>query len=355
MLTHIGIEITFFGFGLCLLRAFESILSSKKIISMPVLFYVFNSFILLGTGLVALGLPLEYPSSIFLFPSSLLIIGPLNLFYYHYLLYPGQPVLYRTHLHLVPFFLCLFVEIFFQVQPFAFKHELLTAFFNGRDGHFLIVPFAFISLHVLVYMLIILKVFLLDTGFKKNQREFHFIGSIALVVFLIVAMLFFGFVFDIPGLFIGGSVLNVCVHIYIYLGLRIVPQFFNSLKMEIRKKRYEKSMLSGIDTAAIHEGLDNLMREDKLFLDCEISLSSVARRLSLTPHQLSEFLNEHKGSGFHDCINRYRIEEAQKLLMEHREASVTSICYRVGFNSKSSFNTAFKKITGKTPTEFRQR
>ena len=136
MLTHIGIEITFFGFGLCLLRAFESILSSKKIISMPVLFYVFNSFILLGTGLVALGLPLEYPSSIFLFPSSLLIIGPLNLFYYHYLLYPGQPVPYRTHLHLVPFFCAWSSRFFFRSSPLHLNMNCSRHFSTGGTDIF---------------------------------------------------------------------------------------------------------------------------------------------------------------------------------------------------------------------------
>lgn len=355
MIIAIGIEITIFGFGLCLLQAVERIIESRRFFSPRVFFYIFNSIIILDTGLVVRGVPTEHPLSIFLFASSIVIIGPMNLFYYHTLLYPGKPLPYRTWLHLFPFFCCLAAEIIFQFQPADFKRSCLSAFLGDPPGHVFFFLLIFASAHVLAYMLYIARVSLFGLGFNKSEREFRFIGSIALWVLLIIVMLFWGFTLRNDLLFICGGVLNVFIHIYIYLGVRLFPQFFTALKVSFEKKAYEKSMLQKIDKETCRIKLDNIMRDEELYLDGEISLSVVAQRLSLSSHQLSELLNEYMGTGFHDYVNTYRVREAQKILLNDADANITSVCYRVGFNSKSSFNAAFKKITGMTPREFRHR
>jgi AraC-like DNA-binding protein len=56
---------------------------------------------------------------------------------------------------------------------------------------------------------------------------------------------------------------------------------------------------------------------------------------------------------FRNFINRFRVEEAQRLLKSDPEMSILTICFEVGFNSKSTFNTAFKKISGITPRDYR--
>jgi len=63
------------------------------------------------------------------------------------------------------------------------------------------------------------------------------------------------------------------------------------------------------------------------------------------------------GQNFYDFINRYRILEAKQLLTNPKDPKITvlEVLYEVGFNSKSSFNTLFKKYTGLTPTEFRKK
>jgi len=60
-------------------------------------------------------------------------------------------------------------------------------------------------------------------------------------------------------------------------------------------------------------------------------------------------------TSFWDYVNRFRVEEARDLLENNPDVSIISVCFKVGFNSKSSFNTAFKKMTGMTPTEYRSR
>jgi len=355
MLVRIGTEITVFGFGLCLLQALERIIESRAILSPRVFFYVFNSIIILNTGLVVQRVPAEHPMSMFLFLSSIFIIGPMNLFYYHTLLYPGKSMPYRTRLHLVPFFICAAAETVFQLQPAGLKRAIVSSLLDDPAGHPLFPLIVLAALHALAYMLYIARVFMFGLGFRKSQSELRFIGSIALWVLLIITLLFLGFTLKNPLLFISGGVLNVFIHVYIYLGVRLFPNFFAALKIALEKKGYEKSMLCKIDKETFRMRLEAIMERDELFLDSEISLPAVAQKLSLSSHQLSELLNEYMHNGFNEFVNRYRIREAQKILLDDCDANITSVCYRVGFNSKSSFNSAFKKITGATPSEYRRR
>ena len=89
----------------------------------------------------------------------------------------------------------------------------------------------------------------------------------------------------------------------------------------------------------------------------ELTLDQLAGQLSMKAKLLSQVINEVLGQNFFDFINRYRIQEARRLLTNPVDPKVTvlEILYEVGFNSKSSFNTLFKKYTGLTPTEFRRR
>ncbi|HQL83379.1 MAG TPA: helix-turn-helix domain-containing protein, partial [Spirochaetota bacterium] len=96
------------------------------------------------------------------------------------------------------------------------------------------------------------------------------------------------------------------------------------------------------------------MTDECLYRDYDLSLNTLAERLDLTPHQLSRFLNEKLGMNFSNYINSFRIAEARKLIREDPARSVISICFHVGFNSKSAFNNAFRKHTGTNPKEVRR-
>ena len=89
------------------------------------------------------------------------------------------------------------------------------------------------------------------------------------------------------------------------------------------------------------------------FKDNDLSLGSLARSCDLTNHQASAAINQYSGCNFYEWVNQYRIAAAQAAL-ESSSLPVSTICYDVGFNSKSTFYTAFKKISGCTPTEFRK-
>ncbi len=96
------------------------------------------------------------------------------------------------------------------------------------------------------------------------------------------------------------------------------------------------------------------MESQKLFLDSNCSLDSVAKATKIQTYLVSHVVNNSIGSSFPDFLNRYRIEEAKQRLSlpKYRHNKVASIAYDCGFNSLSSFNLAFKKMTGTTPTKF---
>ncbi len=90
-------------------------------------------------------------------------------------------------------------------------------------------------------------------------------------------------------------------------------------------------------------------------MDDAVSLNSLAEQLGIPSRQLSQLINEKLDKSFYDLINFYRIEEAKRQLSdESGDKSILEIIYDIGFNTKSSFNRAFKKETGMTPSEFKQ-
>ncbi len=104
------------------------------------------------------------------------------------------------------------------------------------------------------------------------------------------------------------------------------------------------------------EKIDSVMRSEKPYLMADITLDVLAERLAIPARDLSMIINRHFDNNFYEFINNYRIEEAKKILIDpkNRDKTITDIYLEVGFNSKSVFNTFFKKIVGQTPSEYRQ-
>lgn len=98
------------------------------------------------------------------------------------------------------------------------------------------------------------------------------------------------------------------------------------------------------------------MKQEKPYLEPSLTLQKLARQRSMAATELSILINHKIGKHFFDFINEYRIKEAQRILVDpqQKQLTVLEILYQVGFNSKSSFNTAFKKYSGTTPTQYRR-
>ncbi|RED19717.1 AraC family transcriptional regulator [Flavobacterium cutihirudinis] len=102
--------------------------------------------------------------------------------------------------------------------------------------------------------------------------------------------------------------------------------------------------------------LQQYMSEEKPFLNPSLTIQDVSKGIKIPVRDLSLLINHKLDQHFYDFVNTYRIENAMNILKDDSKSKVTilEILYEVGFNSKSSFNSAFKKHTGNTPTSYRK-
>jgi AraC-like DNA-binding protein len=121
--------------------------------------------------------------------------------------------------------------------------------------------------------------------------------------------------------------------------------------------KYGKSGLSEERARAIGEQLLRAMESDALYIDPNLTLPQLADQLDVSPHNLSEVINVRLNKNFFDLVNRYRTDKVKRDLADpnKRQFTLLAIAFDAGFNSKTSFNTIFKKHTGLTPSEFRKR
>jgi AraC-like DNA-binding protein len=133
------------------------------------------------------------------------------------------------------------------------------------------------------------------------------------------------------------------------------PEIFAGIAQNETTK-YLGSNLTPSQIEAYKNELVALLGSEKPFLNPQVSLSDLSEKLSVSTKQLSQVINQSFNKSFFDFINTYRIQEVQQILKESKDDKLTVLeaMYEAGFNSKSSFNTAFKKETGQTPTEFRK-
>jgi len=119
-------------------------------------------------------------------------------------------------------------------------------------------------------------------------------------------------------------------------------------------KKYQKSALSLEDGIKIQETLRVIMETEKLYLNPELTLGDVAKKLSIHSNILSQVINTFEQKTFYDYINGLRIEAFKEAVAieGNQRFTLFSLAFECGFNSKSSFNKHFKKVTNLTPSEY---
>lgn len=188
-----------------------------------------------------------------------------------------------------------------------------------------------------------------------EQRLFMRIGLVSNVAAMTaLIMIGTGFLSSSQNLYLSGGCMVALIHLGLLLASVRFPHFFQILANEIRKTGYEKSLIEDLDLNRTEQRLKNYFSEEKPYLEEKVDSKEIAAAAGLTRGQLSQFLNRHLDIDFRNFINRYRVEEAKEIFRTDSESNVLSVGYKVGFNSKSSFNSAFKKFTGKTPSEYKK-
>lgn len=135
--------------------------------------------------------------------------------------------------------------------------------------------------------------------------------------------------------------------------MRAAASIRNTVEEAVEK--YRRSSLTEDRAAEIIAKARSALVDRRFFADPALTLSRLAKRLGVSPNELSQAINQMAGLRFNDFVNATRVEEAKVLLASPARSSQTilDIAYEVGFNSKSTFNAAFAKMTGSTPSQFR--
>ena len=123
---------------------------------------------------------------------------------------------------------------------------------------------------------------------------------------------------------------------------------------DFSKKKYKRPSLNKESAQKYYAQLEQYMSIEKPFLQANLSLRQLAKMLDIHPNNLSELLNEEVGKNFSEYINHYRVETFKTIAKDPKNAhlSLLGLAYESGFNSKTAFNTFFKKEMGMTPKQF---
>lgn len=135
-----------------------------------------------------------------------------------------------------------------------------------------------------------------------------------------------------------------------YLRSRVIEPHF--VPTEARAVDERRSPISGAELARLKEKLAALIDEKQPYLDSTLTLADLTRMVGVNANVLSHVINQGFGMNFNDFINSRRIDDVKRRLVAADGSTVTEIAFDCGFNSKATFNRAFRKLTGMSPKEF---
>jgi AraC-like DNA-binding protein len=118
--------------------------------------------------------------------------------------------------------------------------------------------------------------------------------------------------------------------------------------------RYANKKIDEGQASSLTERLQKIILAEELYKNPDLKLNDLAKKVGISGHQLSQLLNDNLGKSFAAYINEYRINEACQLIANDKGIKLEAIGYEVGFNSKSTFYTAFKKYKSTTPTLYKE-
>lgn len=300
-----------------------------------------------------------------------LALGPLTYFYVRACTQKGfkmRPILW---LHFLP----LALDFLFHLPLFALsgaeKFNYFIDLVKVGEVRESLTTLLLRSLHFTIYFVLSIQ---LISKYKKHlvnstsavDNAFHswilvFIAIHALPPFSVII----GFTFTSYGKYTLLIVL-LCFFLFsfaVFIAIMVKPELFHAFphqmpmldSTEEKKQKYERSNLKEEQKEKLLQNLLKSIEEQKSYLSPELTISELSEQTQIPSHYLSQIINEKMNCSFLDFINSYRVEEAKKMLAKDssKQFTILSIAYDAGFNSKSTFYTAFKKHTNLTPSKFR--
>lgn len=261
----------------------------------------------------------------------------------------------RTYLVFIPFLLATLYQVWsssMHIYKYHIYVELLTILYNaGLIGN---------SLHLL-------HAYRKNSKGKENRikiRTKWIIHTIYLGVLLIMVWSFVTLVFRL------GEKHTLSIYYPLWIGISILIYFMGQKSLNDLKTLNERESIRKWNANLIapnsviikggyetFEKIENEIIVSKLYMNPNLSLTDVANAFDISSGYLSQLMGRYSDNGFNDMINKLRVQEAKKMLLDKEFDKYTnvSIGLEAGFNSKSSFFAAFKKHTGLTPSQYRKR
>jgi len=306
------------------------------------------------------------------------VFGPLFFIYIRSSLNPEERK--KVLIHFIPFFFWLLYMVFAFIQPEEFKYnsyietkhpdweylEVLTTIPDDPAGirkyvnQLMLIQL--VSYFIAGIVTLLRKFRSLNQPLFKTENELlailrnttiHILAIIAILAF---TKIYFGMRSDIGG-YLVATYVSFMIYATSYQILNRSDFFdkpgsfftFPSLK-------YVKSSLTEEDKDMILAKLIKEMEGNNYYTNNLASLSGLAKQINESSHHVSQVINEKLNKNFFELLAFYRVEHAKKLIREDKHAKLTveELAELVGYNSKSSFNTAFKKNSSKTPSEYRK-
>jgi len=207
--------------------------------------------------------------------------------------------------------------------------------------------------------------------FSSNPDEYDLrwlehIIHIFLIILVLITLFNIIFYKAPLNIFMNSSML-ICIFFIAYNALKqkeIYPinkkqtQEVISIGEDVSDKDDKKKMVPDDKLVELKAKLNALMQEKEPYLNSDLNLINLSELLNVSPHILSYVINKGFQVNFTQFVNTYRVEKAKHLLKDPKTSkalSILGIAYESGFNSKTVFNTTFKKVTGLTPSEFKKK
>ncbi len=306
------------------------------------LMLIFMAFRIGKSVLLYFGKDLE-PIFIFIGLAFLLLIGPLLRWYVLCMTHPDFKLPKSYVLELLPFVLIFSASLFVTRGWFENSKWVIVVFSSGL---------LFIYLHLAFYIGLAWHSFRqVKRRHVKQQRT-----KSQKAVLRWLQLLLVGFI-----LIWGTYVLNILDDAVPYIigpmVYSVVVYFLSYKAFQLRATDVDGGVFKENSNNYLFTQVSNLVIGDKLYLEPDLSLSKLSKLLGKSPQQVSLVVNEYAKRNFNDYINFHRIQDSKKLLSstENDKYTISSIAFDVGFSSLSSFNGAFKKFEGTTPSAFRKK
>ncbi len=329
-------------------------------------FIAVQAFFILDYVFYSTNYQFKYAHTYLMSSSVALLYGPLLFLYFKRIIQQYQFKI-ADLLHLLPTVILLFFLLPVYSLPFDEKVKIqLGTSIAYSPNDFLYIIFIPKLLSLTIYGFLISKLYLRKektNQFKnKNAITFWKKSIYRMYVFYVVSYLVYGIaisgIFFSPNSYLYQSQIIAMSLMVMYVAYmaQVQPQVFSKdviLSDKTFFSKYQKSGLTKSLSEELKEQLIYLFEKKKIFKDNALNLDTLSDKLNTSRHNTSQIINEHFDMSFFELINKFRINEAIKLLEEDASHTlqIIDVAYEVGFNNKVTFNKAFKKETSITPSQ----